>query len=146
MEHCLHTLYYSKQCPHCIQILNQLTDIKRLDSVIDKKDVSREDIPNNIKSVPSLMVNNQNLLSGKDVFIWLEREKESSVNAFEEGFGNSTYSYVDTDGLASNQQSFTFLENFGNENTQNEQTSKDSRLEQFMAARDQEVPRAIQRT
>jgi hypothetical protein len=144
MEHSLFTLYYSDKCPHSRNLLQGVKNLPNLDKVVNKVNILTSKFPNSVKSVPAVQINSSNeLLTGKRSFEWLESEQNTSVNAFEDGFGSSLYSSITSDNLGEQQQqSFTYLNDF----QQNEEvTHKDSRMEQLLNERDSEIPQPRQR-
>ena len=98
------TLFSSHECKYCKLFLNELTKNDLLDSfnIVDVMktpvDVSR------VKVVPTIVINHQRVMSGRDAFAWLENEKKGlvfGVNNYEVKGGfcgaSSAYTYIDGD-------------------------------------------------
>ena len=107
MEHSLHTLYFSEQCPHCKKLLQMLHDIPSLNNVTNKLSIHADSVPTHIKNVPSLMRNNTQLITGRDVFEWVNTERDVKIDAFDSGPGGE-FSYIASDGFMEKNQNFTF--------------------------------------
>lgn len=96
------TLFSSHDCKYCNLFLRELTKNNMLDSfnVVDvvktPVDVSK------VKVVPTIVINHQRVMSGREAFAWLENEKKGLV------LGVSNYDVKDGFGGASS--AFTYIE------------------------------------
>lgn len=123
-------LFYSNRCNHCRSFINQLnkTDLKNQFSFFCI-DNNYQNIPANIKSVPSILFKgNNNVLVGKSIFNWLDEQNKPKINnqpnnegplawhgAEMGGSMSDNYSFLDSDtsaegtGGASIAHNFSFL-------------------------------------
>ena len=87
----------SKACIKLREIVSKSTKNENIKYVnIDSLQV----IPQEIKSIPSLVIDNKKILSGKDVFDYFTKEDEFEFVGFQGKFGNniaSLYSNIDDD-------------------------------------------------
>ena len=96
------TLFSSHECRYCKLFLAELTKNQLLDS-FNVVDVLRTPIDvSKVKVVPTIVINHQKVLSGRDAFAWLENEKKGivlGVNNYDvkDGFGgaSSAFTYID---------------------------------------------------
>jgi glutaredoxin len=97
-----HTLFSSHECKYCKLFLKELTTTNLIDSfnIVDvmktPTDVSK------VKVIPTIVINHQRVLSGRDAFSWLQNEKKNivlGVNNYDvkDGFAgaSSAYTYID---------------------------------------------------
>lgn len=74
-----HTLFSSHQCRYCKIFLSEITRLNIIDT-FNIVDVLRTPMDTSkIKVVPTIVINNQRVLSGRDAFAWLENEKKNIV-------------------------------------------------------------------
>ena len=98
------TLFSSHECKYCKLFLTELTKHNMLDNfnVVDviktPVDVSK------VRVVPTIVINHQRVMSGRDAFAWLENEKKGLVQGVinydvKDGFGyaSSAFTYIEGD-------------------------------------------------
>lgn len=151
-----HILYFSPQCNHCVKLISLINGVSELKSQFDLIDVQQHNIPPQIKSVPTILIEKHKIAAGRQAFSFVEEERKLYLDAFEHGFGNG-FSYIDSDGLCENNSNFTFLtpEGFETERISADQSNyqtreqassqKKSELEALIEKRKAEIPQAIAR-
>ena len=73
------TLFSSHQCRYCKIFLSEITRLNIIDT-FNIVDVLRTPMDTSkVKVVPTIVINNQRVLSGRDAFAWLENEKKNIV-------------------------------------------------------------------
>lgn len=103
-----HTLFSSHECKYCKLFLKELTANNMLDN-FNVVDVLKTPIDvSKVRVVPTIVINHQRVMSGRDAFAWLENEKKGLV------FGVSNYDVKDGFGGASS--AFTYIEGDSAEN------------------------------
>lgn len=91
------TLFSSSSCKYCQLFLNTLNKHMMLDqfSVIDIEktpfDVSK------VQVVPTIVVNNNRALSGREAFAWLQNELKNIVTGVESYGVSSAFTYIGED-------------------------------------------------
>ena len=91
------TLFSSSTCKYCQLFLNTLNKNMMLDqfSVIDVEktpfDVSK------VRVVPTIVVNNNRALSGREAFAWLQNELKNMVTGVESFGLSSAFTYIGED-------------------------------------------------
>ena len=91
------TLFSSSTCKYCQLFLSTLNKHMMLDqfNVIDVEktpfDVSK------VRVVPTIVVNNNRALSGRDAFAWLQNEVKRMVTGVESFGMSSAFTYIDGD-------------------------------------------------
>lgn len=91
------TLFSCSTCTYCKLFLNTLNKHMMLDqfSVIDVEktpfDVSK------VKVVPTIVVNNNRALSGREAFAWLQNELKNMVTGVESFGVSSAFTYIGED-------------------------------------------------
>lgn len=91
------TLFSSSSCKYCILFLKELNKNFLINefNIIDVEktafDVSK------VKVVPTIVVNNNRALSGRDAFAWLQNQLKSGVSGVESFGISSAYTYIGTD-------------------------------------------------
>ena len=153
-----HVLYYSPQCVHSNALLKVLDSVQELKEQFELVNVqSGTPLPSVIRSVPTILIEKNKIAQGRQAFAFVEEERKLYLDAFEHGFGNSQFSYIDTDGLCEGNSNFTFLtsEGFQTERISADQSAyvtreeasnaKKSELEALIAKRNSEIPEPIQR-
>lgn len=91
------TLFSSSACRYCQLFLKELTKNFMLDdfNVIDVEktvfDVSK------VKVVPTIVVNNNRALSGRDAFAWLENELKNQVRGVDPHGTSSVFTFIGED-------------------------------------------------
>ena len=154
-----HVLFLSDKCQFCRNLIDKL---KTNDAVISEFQIVNihqiPKIPEYIKAVPSILVNRNDIIAGKEVFEFINKlvnPPDDNPNAFECGFGSGNYSFIESDGLIESQKRFTYIEENGDtplipESTsgQLEQSkfSSGNLMEQLMEQRRQELPQFIAKT
>ena len=153
-----HVLYYSQRCNHCnklINLINQVTELKEQFELVNVE--SGTPLPSIIHSVPSILIEKHKLASGRQAFAFVEDERKLYIDAFEHGFGNNQYSFVESEGLCEGASSYTYLTDngFQMEPISSDQSSyvtreqaseaKKSELEDLIAKRNKEVPQPVAR-
>ena len=73
------TIYVSKRCEHCIELLKILRDREDIKGNISIVSIDDEPFPNYIKSVPS-MVDGSNLFNAKEIFRMLMESQKGGGN------------------------------------------------------------------
>lgn len=166
-------LFFSKFCNHCNKFnerLEKSSNIKN-ETLFFCIDNNREKIPSFIKAVPSLLTKDKQIISGKQLFDWLENKISSQVSDDPMAWHNNEmgaafsdhYSFLDSDtsaeGTGGNSiaHNFSFLNNNSSGLNPNQiRTPQDSqqtvkkdpltqRMEAFVAARDSDMPQQIHR-
>ena len=156
-------LYFSNNCQYCKEIMGiiQKSDFR---NSIKTFCVDRQRAPPFITSVPSLVLDSQNLLVGENVFNWFEQQnKKKSANMepaawHHNEMGNNfsdNYSFLESTNESSNiSHNFSFLENSNqiinppNESTNQSSSKSDEltrRMEAMQQARDGDIPGAVTR-
>ena len=151
-----HILYYSPQCNHCnklLKIINSVNELKVQFEFIDVQNYTP--IPSIIKSVPTIMIDKHKIACGRQAFAFIEDERNLYLDAFEHGFGNTQYSYIESDGLCEGTNKFTYLDEGLNEKISNDQTpyitrsqeseANKSELDELIAKRNAEIVQPINR-
>lgn len=98
------TLFSSHDCKYCKLFLRELTANELLDS-FNIVDVLKTPIDvSKVKVVPTIVINHQRVMSGRDAFAWLENEKKNTVfgvtnSDVKDGFSgaSSAFSYIEGD-------------------------------------------------
>tara|TARA_B100001094_G_scaffold321778_1_gene370048 strand:+ start:987 stop:1409 length:423 start_codon:yes stop_codon:yes gene_type:complete len=115
-------------------------------------------IPVYVKAVPSILVNRNDIITGKDAFDFVTKlvsPPDDNPNAFECGFGSGNYSFIESEGLIESQRRFTYIEENGDtplipENTsialEESKSSTGNLMEQIMEQRRMEIPQFSART
>ena len=145
MEFSLHTLYYSNNCRYCRKVLAIMKELPALIKTVNMIDVLKENHPDNVNVVPCLMMDNSTLIQGRQVFEWLEREKKKTVEAYEFGFGNASFSFIGSNGHAENIRNYTELSNQEKQGQQGHSSSGDSMIDRMIEERNKDVPQFIKR-
>ena len=111
-------LFYSDKCKYCTDLIQILYKNQELYEKIIKIDINKKNIniPQYIKSVPSMLINVNNkrsLLCGNDLFQWCD--KTTGSNNQNNSAGNNVDSIKDWDptamGGTSYSDSFAYLDN-----------------------------------
>jgi hypothetical protein len=163
-------LFYSNKCIHSKEFLNLLYKDAELNNQTTKVNVDNPNIklPPYIKSVPSLIINENNkpnLLVGSKIFDWYNQKHKQNISndsvmdwdpttmtGYSDGF-----SYLESDDVI--KKSYSFLDNDQKINTPDEsnydsgksgnsgpeKTQLDNDYERFMASRSNDVAAPIQR-
>ena len=130
-------LFYSPSCNHCINLWNELKQKNILDSITKINVNNTNNIPNNIKSVPSLLVQNRPPIEGNGISLYFNNNtasRPSDNTPSDNSDNNSTlktkegiedympsemsarwsdqYSYIDNNNPI--EHSYTFLDNSNN--------------------------------
>ncbi len=166
-------LFFSKFCNHCNKFNEKLDKSSNLKEEIlfFCIDNNRDKIPSFVQAVPSLLTKDKQLLSGKQLFEWLDSQISAQVSSDPMAWHNNemgstfsdNYSFLDSDtsaeGTGGNSiaHNFSFLNNNSSGlNTGQITTPQDSqqtvkkdpltqRMEAFMNARDNDTPQQIHR-
>ena len=162
-------LFYSNKCIHSKEFLNLLHKDSELNNQTTKVNVDNPNIklPPYIKSVPSLIINENNkptLLVGSKIFDWYNKKhkqnisKESimdwdpcTMSGYSDGFSylegenvmKKSYSFVDENDKIHTPDESNYDSNKSNSNQPKSQL--DSDYENFMSQRSNEVAAPIQR-
>lgn len=92
------TLFFSVRCQHCVNLLNYIQNNPPLHHVSQFIDVNKQQIPPNmlqkIKSVPALVTDDGQILSGRELKKWYESMMPCTVS----GFGNDRIVTAGIDG------------------------------------------------
>lgn len=162
-------LFYSNKCIHSKEFLNLLHKDSELNNQTTKVNVDNPNIklPPYIKSVPSLIINENNkptLLVGSKIFDWYNKKhkqnisKESimdwdpcTMSGYSDGFSylegenvmKKSYSFVDENDKIHTPDESNYDSNKSNSNEPKSQL--DSDYENFMSQRSNEVAAPIQR-
>jgi glutaredoxin len=99
-----HTLFLSHDCRYCKLFLKELTKHNMIDS-FNVVDVIKTPVDiSKVKVVPTIVVNHQRVMSGREAFAWLENEKKGAVLGVvnydvKNGFGgaSSAFTYIEGD-------------------------------------------------
>lgn len=107
-----HALYVSDRCEWSKKIQQSLLEAGMADlfSVVSVE-AAKVPFPPQIISVPTMVVDGQQILTGKEAFGWIEREKSNAVVNFDfaeaRGIG---FSMIEDEGcLTHHQQNFTYI-------------------------------------
>lgn len=167
-------LFFSKFCNHCNKFNERLEKSSNLKENIFFFciDNNREKIPSFIQAVPSLLTKDKQILSGKQLFDWLETQISSQQSDDPMAWHNTemgstfsdNYSFLDSDtsaegtGGSSIAHNFSFLNNNSSglnpnqintpQDSRQQSVQKDpltQRMEAFVAARDSDMPQQIHR-
>jgi hypothetical protein len=152
-----HALYFSPQCSHCNKLISVIESTAELKEQFEFVNISSgQPIPQQIRSVPTILIEKHKIASGRQAFAFVEEEKKLYLNAFEHGFGNG-FSYIESEGLCENSSNFTYLTNEGfdmdrisadqsNYQTREQaSTQKKNELESLIEQRNAEIPQALAR-
>ena len=152
-----HILYYSPQCNHCNKLCASINECSELNEQFEFINITElRQIPAQIKSVPTILIEKHKIVFGRQAFGFVEEEKKLYLNAFEHGFGGG-FSYIESDGLCENSSNFTYLTNegFDTERISADQSSyqtrdqasneRKSELEALIEKRNAEIPQPISR-
>lgn len=102
--------YYSNRSKPCVKILQVLETMPHIRSKFQYVNIVTNKPAHNITHVPAIIMENQKL-EGKQVFDWLESEKNNNtLPPFEIGFGTNNFSSISSEGQAENNQRFTYIE------------------------------------
>jgi len=160
-------LFFSKNCSFCTELLNKLYKNNEILKQIVLININNKQlkIPSFVKSVPSLIVNennNQNLLVGSDIFNWLEeiiKEKEEKIKDWDpvtmSGYSDD-FSFLEEKETVNNDRSYCYIETAKNYkiNTPEDDSSANSKykkddtdgaLEKLLALRKAETPASVPR-
>jgi hypothetical protein len=142
-----------------VNLINIIESVNDLKSQFDFVNVgSGTPLPSVVKSVPTILIDKHKVAAGRQAFSFVEEERKLYLDAFEHGFGNNQFSFIDTDGLCEGNHTFTFLTNegFQTERISSDQSpyvSRDqvsqerkSELEALIEKRNAEIPQPINRT
>ena len=165
-------LFFSKFCNHCNQFNEKLNKSQLKEHLLFFCiDNNRDKTPSFIKAVPSLLTKDKQIISGKQLFEWLEEQLASCASDDPLAWHNNEmgaafsdhYSFLDSDTSAEGTGGSSIAHNFSflNSNSSglnpnqistptdvNHQVKKDpltQRMEAFMADRDQDMPQQINR-
>ena len=101
------TLFSSSSCKYCALFMKQLNqnflinDFNIIDVEKTAFDVSK------VKVVPTIIVNNNRALSGRDAFAWLQNEVKNQINGVETYGISSAYTYISNDAPVSAEMSMS---------------------------------------
>lgn len=163
-------LFYSNKCLHCKEFLNMLYKDSELNQKTTKVcvDNSNVKIPPYIKSVPSLIINENNkpnLLVGSKIFEWFNQNHKKNVASneiqewdpltmagYSDGFSylenpetmKKAYSFIDDNDKIITPDEKNYESNKSSNGSQHK-TQLDQDYEQFMSSRGTEVAAPIQR-
>lgn len=157
-----HILYFSLNCQHCMKLVKLIEEYNEFQEQFQFVNVqTKTPIPSAIRSVPTILIRKpkerDTIAAGRAAFSFVEDEKRLYINAFEHGFGNNQYSYLETNGLCESNSNFTFLTNDGegfqverlatNCNSEEKQPKENhkSELELLVEKRNAEIPQLIER-
>tara|TARA_B110000977_G_scaffold187475_1_gene254620 strand:- start:1678 stop:2154 length:477 start_codon:yes stop_codon:yes gene_type:complete len=153
-----HIIYFSTKCNHCNKLLQIIESVRDLNDQFEFVNVENgTPLPNIIRSVPTILIEKNKLAQGRDAFAFVEEERKLYLDAFEHGFGNNQYSFIDTDGLCEGNNTFTYLTepSFQPERISADQSQfltrdqasqeKKSELEALVEKRNAEVPQTLNR-
>lgn len=146
MEFSLHTLYYSNNCRYCRKILAALKELPALMKTVNMIDIMKENHPDNVRVVPCLILDNNNMIQGRQVFEWLEKEKKKTIEAYEFGFGNDSFSFIGSSGHAENIRNYTELSDTQSQTQeQGSSSSGNSMIDRMIEQRNKDIPQFIKR-
>jgi predicted thioredoxin/glutaredoxin len=107
-----HSLYVSDRCEWSKKIQKDLMEAGLMDTfTVVSIESAKVPFPPQITSVPTILADNKQILTGKEAFAWIEREKTKAVSTFDfaeaSGIG---FSMVEDDSFATHhQQNFTYI-------------------------------------
>lgn len=162
-------LFYSNKCMHSKEFLNILHKDNNLNNQVTKVNVDNSNIqlPPYIKSVPSLIINENNkpnLLVGRKIFDWYNQKHKKEISnasimewdpmtmsGYSDGFSylegddimKKSYSFVNDNETINTPDESNFDSNKSSSNQVKSELDND--YEKFMASRTNEVAAPIQR-
>lgn len=162
-------LFYSNKCIHSKEFLTLLHKDSSLNNQTTKVNVDNPNIklPPYIKSVPSLIINENNkpnLLVGRKIFDWYNQQHKQNISkdsimdwdpctmsGYSDGFSylesddvmKKSYSFIDSNDKINTPDESSF--DSGKSSSGQEKTQLDNDYENFMASRSNEVAAPIQR-
>tara|TARA_Y200000002_G_scaffold377887_1_gene384258 strand:- start:2428 stop:2943 length:516 start_codon:yes stop_codon:yes gene_type:complete len=162
-------LFYSNKCIHSKEFLTLLHKDSSLNNQTTKVNVDNPNIklPPYIKSVPSLIINENNkpnLLVGRKIFDWYNQQHKQNISkdsimdwdpctmsGYSDGFSylesddvmKKSYSFIDSNDKINTPDESSF--DSGKSSSGPEKTQLDNDYENFMASRSNEVAAPIQR-
>lgn len=154
-----HVLFLSEKCTFCRKLIDQ---IKTNEDVINEFQIVNihqiPKIPVYVKAVPSILVNRNDIITGKEVFEFVEKllnPPNLDPNAFEFQETNP-FSFIESDGLVESQKTFTYIDNAYNDEPlipeytstalEESKGSPNNIMEQLLEQRRNEIPDFIKRT
>ena len=151
-----HVLYMSPRCKHCNSLVQIINSNSELASQFNIVNIHTQNIPPNIRTVPTVLVDKHKMACGRDAFTFVENERKLYLDAFEHGFGTNGFSYISNESaLCENSTNFTYLtqDGFDTDHIKAEDyqtreqasSSKKSELEMLMEKRKAEIPQPIKR-
>lgn len=153
----MNSLFYSDKCKHCSKLMSMIQNNNYLKNNFAFEDIltSKHEVVRSIKSVPTIfLVQQKQLISGRDAFSYIEAQLDLHLNAFED---YSTFSFISSpEDLGNVRTGYAYLTSNGydvpnsmkNDN-QNEQSSKEKEqneaFDAFMEKRKNDIPQSIKR-
>ena len=103
--------YYSSKSKPCEVILQKLERMPQIRSKFQYVSIDTSKPQHHIRTVPAIVINRQ-ILEGKQVFDWLEKESyDTPLPPFEVGFGTNNFSSIeDPNAPADRNHNFTYIE------------------------------------
>lgn len=157
-------IYISDKCPYSLKLLSMIKENGHLANMCSIYDVQKVDnIPQGIKSVPTIIDSRNKLYSGNQAFELISgmvpsksvsNNKPDDVmhDAFEFGFGNNAYSFISEDnGLCHGSEKFAYLsgEGFDCGNSKstpaNDTPQVNNEIDSLIQKRNAEIPQYVQR-
>jgi glutaredoxin len=91
------TLFSSNTCKYCRMFMNTLNTSMMMDqfNIVDIHKTAFD--VSTVKVVPTIVVNNNRALSGRDAFAWLQNEIKNMVSGVESFGTSSVFTYIDDD-------------------------------------------------
>ena len=139
--------YYSNKSTPCSTILQELEKIPHIRTTFQYICIDNTNPSHNISCIPAVILDNK-ILQGKQVFEWLEKEKnDNTLPAFEVGFGNTNFSSIqDSNSSASNNFNFTYIDENSNmpssktKNCNKSRKIEDNALDDLINQRKADIP------
>ena len=122
-------LFYSKKCPHCIKFIELASSIEEISNKISQVEVeaNRDRLPQWLKSVPTLQMDNE-ILHGPELLKWIKektkKDLEPSPLSGGIGSGLNTNPYSSLDGKNDSFKTFSMIGSRNGSEGINESTSK----------------------
>ena len=116
--------YYSSRSKPCETLLQKLERMPQIRSKFQYISIDTTKPQHPIRTVPAVVVNKQ-ILEGKQVFDWLDKESyDTPLPPFEVGFGTNNFSSIqDPNAPADRNQNFTYIEDNSTQPQEQKQSS-----------------------
>lgn len=154
----MNTLFYSPKCKHCENIISTINSNFHLKNTFNIENIhtSKHNLLKQLQSVPTIYITDSNkFIVGKNAFEFVQNELDLHLNAFEQ---HNSFSFIENpNDLLNSDANFVYLTedggynvpNTNNNNNNNSTSSKEkeqnSKYEEFLNNRNNELPTLIKR-